>query len=382
MRSGTRNLITAVWALAILVGGYAAVLRLTSGHELAGNGSYVVWGLGVAQYTYFVGISAGAFLIASLGYGFGVKRLETVARPALVTAFAGLVAGLVSVWTDLGWMGRAFSVFFRPNFGSVMTWLIWFYTLYAAVLVAALIFAAKGDPRVRGAVTLGVPLALAISGGSGALFATLNSRPLWNTALYPILFMAGALLSAAGLLLVLLALQERRSQAAADASHLMSRVLLVLLGVYALMEWTEYSVALWYGGGDQAAVRQVLFGSYWWVFWLVHVVLGLVVPVTLLTLRPGNRGAQGWAGFLSVATYLAVRLNLVIPGLITPQLPGLESSYTDPRLVFSYTPTFFEWGLFLFAAALGVGLIWAGLRYVPHLPDVPRSLAHKEGKAA
>ena len=379
MRSGIRNLLVLLWTAALLAGGYAVVLRLTSGHRLAGYGSYVVWGLGVAQYIYFMGISAGAFLLSSLYYVFGVKKLEAMARPALLAAFAGLVAGLVSIWTDLGWMSRAFSVLYRPNFHSMMAWMIWLYAAYGLLLLFVGYSVLKGDQRrARTASIIGVPLVMALSGGVGALFATLGSRPLWHTPLYPVFFILGALVSAAGLLLAMLALWDERNSAAVEAGRGLVPIVLGLLAADVLLEWAEYSVGLWYGiGGEQEILRQILFGQYWWVFWIVHVLLGLVVPVVLLLAKPRDVAAQGAAGLLVVVTYLAVRLNLVIPGLVTPELQGLETSFTDARLVFRYSPSPFEWGIFLFAAAVAVGLIWAGARY---LPITSASVGRKEEK--
>ncbi|BAW02498.1 polysulphide reductase NrfD [Thermus thermophilus] len=54
-------------------------LRLATGHHLAAYGSYVPWGLWVAAYIYFIGLSAGAFLLSALVYVFGVRKLEPIA---------------------------------------------------------------------------------------------------------------------------------------------------------------------------------------------------------------------------------------------------------------------------------------------------------------
>ena len=79
-----------VWAIAFAAGAVGVFLRLTTGHELANYGSYVPWGLWVAAYVYFSGLSAGAFLISALVYAGGVRRLEPVARVALLTALEAI----------------------------------------------------------------------------------------------------------------------------------------------------------------------------------------------------------------------------------------------------------------------------------------------------
>lgn len=379
MRSITRTLLAVLWAVALLAGGYALVLRLMDGHRPAAYGSYVVWGLGVAQYIYFVGISAGAFMLAILVYGFGMKRLEAVGRPALLVAAVGLVAGLLSIWTDLGHMGRAFLVLLRPNFSSMMAWMIWLYMAFAILLIALSYAVYKNSPRVRALALIGLPLVIGFSGGVGALFATVTARPLWNTPLYPVFFLVGALLSASGLLIALMALQAKQTPAVTEAVATLAKLILGLLVIEVILEWAEYSVALWSGGGEHAALTEVLFGGYWWVFWVVHLLLGVAVPGALLLLARGNRTWQALGGLLVALTYMAVRLNIVIPGQITPELKGLEMAYVDPRLLFTYSPSLFEWGILLFCAAVSAGLLWLGYRYLPLTTEPARQ---KEAKIA
>ena len=52
--------------LGIVIGFIGVYERLTTGHLYANYGSIIPWGLWVALYIYFVGLSAGAFLISSL----------------------------------------------------------------------------------------------------------------------------------------------------------------------------------------------------------------------------------------------------------------------------------------------------------------------------
>ena len=78
-----------------LVGWYD---RLTSGHLNANYGSLVPWGLWVAAYIYFIGLSAGSFLISSLVYVFNMKRFERIGRLAVFTAVVTLFLALLSIW--------------------------------------------------------------------------------------------------------------------------------------------------------------------------------------------------------------------------------------------------------------------------------------------
>ncbi|HLF08705.1 MAG TPA: NrfD/PsrC family molybdoenzyme membrane anchor subunit, partial [Dehalococcoidia bacterium] len=84
-----------VWLAALAVGLVGVSQRLLSGHELANYTSSIPWGLWVAAYVYFVGLSAGSFLLSALIYVFGLKRLEPIGKLALFTALVALIAALL-----------------------------------------------------------------------------------------------------------------------------------------------------------------------------------------------------------------------------------------------------------------------------------------------
>jgi len=92
--------------LALLVGAWGIFDRLTTGHENAAYGSYVVWGLWVAMYLFFAGVAAGCFMFAALDLLFDVKLFKGTGKAALWTALVSLAAALLSIWLDLGHMER------------------------------------------------------------------------------------------------------------------------------------------------------------------------------------------------------------------------------------------------------------------------------------
>jgi molybdopterin-containing oxidoreductase family membrane subunit len=393
--------LTLAWLVLAVVGLDGLVERLLHGHHQAAYGSYVVWGLWVSAYIYFIGLSAGSFLLSSLIYVFGVQKLERIGRLSLFVAVVTLFMALLSIWFDLGRMERFYRVFTDPNFGSMMAWMVWLYTAYTLLMLAELWFAMRADlaewttqsgwrHAVGGVLALsrrpltesqqqaaqhwlrvlaaaGVPLAIAFHGGVGALFSTLSARPFWHTPLMPILFLTGALVSGGALMTFLVvAVWPRRDAEFRQMVDLLGRVVLGLLVFDVILEWAEFSVPMWYGvGHEYDLLMRVLFGEFWWVFWVVHVGLGTVIPVVLLATRPGQPWAVGLAGLLVAVTFMTVRLNIVIPGLVEPHLQGLQNAFVHPRLTFQYVPSFFEWQITLFVVACGVAAMYLGLKLLP-----------------
>lgn len=395
-----------VWLAILAVGVIGLGQRMSSGRELTNFGSYVPWGLWVSAYIYFIGLSAGAFLLSSLVYVFRIEALRQVGRLALWTAATTLLMALIIIWMDLGHPFRAWEVMIRPNFNSMMAWMVWLYSGYFILILAELWFEMRCDLAAlaeKGTAlsplyrllslgwrcpkdateleachahstkvlwvlgSIGVPLAIAFHGGVGALFATLSARPYWHSSLFPILFLTGALVSGGALLLAIVAMSSRKDDAGAQRLiGLLSKIVLGLLLLDLMLEWAETSIPLWYGVGHDVGVFQaILFGKYWYVFWIFHLGLGTIIPLVLLLTKPRARWACITAGLLIATTFLAVRLNLVIPGQITPQLEGLREAYVDPRLRFDYAPSLFEWSVVAFVIALGWALFHVGRRILP-----------------
>ena len=220
-----RRIGTAAIGAGLAIGAAGVLWRLIAGHEPAGYGSYIPWGLWVAMYVYFSGLSAGAFVVAALVYVFRLRWLAPIGRLALVAALAGLVSALLLIGLDLGHLERFWRVFVNGNPSSVMAWMIWLYTAFGVVLAAMLVTAfrpelaaaasgtgrraalarwltfgrteaseiarAEDARRLRLVGIAGLVLAVAFSGALGALMGVLSARPYVHSPLMPILFIAG-----------------------------------------------------------------------------------------------------------------------------------------------------------------------------------------------
>lgn len=358
-----------IWLALAIWGAIGVFQRMTQGHLLANYGSYIPWGLWVAAKIYFVGLAVGSSMLAWVIYAFNIRLLRPLARIALLVSAATMISGLTVISFDLGHMFRLYEVFTRPNFSSLLaiaTWLSMGYLIYVLIGLGVALQSDQSNGSGRLLGWIGIFFALAFSGANGAEFATLISNPYWHSALGPILSIGGALLSGAALVLAAGALFLPDRVNPGQILKILSRTVIGLILFVLLLEWSEFSVAMWYSRGEAyTLLSSVLFGSYWYVFWIFHVLLGSAVPLILLLWGPSQRLAAGLGGALVAVTYMAVRLNHVIPGQIAPSMRGLQEAYTDKWLKFSYFPSANEWAVFAFAVAVCIALFWLGSHFLP-----------------
>ena len=396
------------WALAI-VGMAVLVYRLTAGVGVTNLGSIVPWGLWVAFYIFFIGLSAGSFLLSSLVFVFGNKSLEPLARLAVLQALVCLLLGLAFIFVDLGHPERFLNVIVHPQWRSVLAWEIWFYNAYLAVLLVELYLLMRCDlsrwarvvPGVWGRVyrvlalgfsfpdtneeraaherttakwtklvgIIGIPVALGVHGGTGAIFAVVKARPEWYTPIFPLVFIISALASGGGLLLFARVFVQPEPERDAKALPLVADLVAGFLLFDVLLLFLEFLISIYGGIPDHIAPFQLMTrGPFAWVFWGQQILLGVAVPMLILYTRPGKSKYKleeiGVAGLFIFVGIFAVRLNIVIPALAVPVLPGLDST-TAVRLASLYVPNWVEWLSSLGLVALGARVAYLAMRRLP-----------------
>lgn len=394
-----RTLKTAFWTIGfalILIGSWAWIDRWVNGDRNTNYGSIVPWGLWVAAYIYFIGLSAGSFLISSLVYVFNIKRFEPIGRLALFSAVVTLILALLSISADLGHPFRAWHVFVYPNFRSPMAWMIWLYSIYSILLILELWFVLRHDlvvgsqepgwrgriyrilvfgsrdasPETRAAdqqvvrvlAAIGIPLVIMFNGGVGSLFAVVSSRPAWHGGLFPILFLVSALVSGGALIVLASAIFQDGLRRNRETIQSLATLILGLLLFDVLLQISETLIGFYGNEPDRVANLRLIYGGpYWWVFWIWQLGLGTLIPIALLAFPRTRRNpalAALACGLIAIG-FLALRLNIVIPGLANEEVAGLTSAFHSVRISTDYTPSPME---FMFTAGLvGIGLVLFGI---------------------
>jgi molybdopterin-containing oxidoreductase family membrane subunit len=358
----------AVWAILMIAGLYGVFLNFTQGHKLAGYGSYVPWGLWIGLYFLCVGVSGGAFLIGAAGYILGRPgfRTSNQLRASIVLSVACLLPAFIGVGLDLGRTERLFNIIFSPSFTSMMAFNAWMYNIFlgVAALCWLLTFAEK-TMWLKPLLVLGAAMSALFPSQSGVFFEAVRTNPFWHSPILSVLFLASAVaLGGAGLLL--LEAIAGCADEGADERHrvgqttTLRRVTAGGIIVYAMFEFAEFSIAFWNPGSHSPQTEFLLFGGYWWVFWGLHVCLGVLIPLLFLLSR--TRALWTAASLLALVGFAAARMSVLVPGQIVGQIPGLEASFQDPKLVYAYHPSTMEYLVGCFMIAVAMTLAYIGVK--------------------
>lgn len=347
-----------------LVGAVSTGIWLIQGFAATNLTSAVPWGAWIAFYLFFLGLSAGSFLLSTLVYVFGMHQFERIGRSALLSAIICMGAGLAFVAVDLGRLERAGNVLLYFHWTSPLSWEVRFYTMYITLLVAELVLAirlhkelSRRPQRARAWMKalgiVGIPLAIfGVHGGTGTIFAVVKARGMWFGGLFPVIFVVSAMVSGTALLIVIYYLQRRGSGQRVDAGLMrgLATVLTALLLVDLSLTFYEYIVPLLaFQPQDGDVIRTITVGPMWWSFWIIQLGLGMVLPAAMLLASRvrAKPAAVAAAATLVLLGVVGVRFNIVIPAFIPPIMEGLPDN--------TYVPNALEWALsagFAAAAAL------------------------------
>ncbi len=381
-----------VLLLLVILGSGAIAQRFMEGMSVTNLTSYSSWGLWVVLYIFFIGLSAGSFLLSTMIYVFKMDSLEKVGRIALSSAFFSLVAGLLFIFIDLGHPERFWHTLVYRNMSSVLEWEIHFYLAYIVLVLGELWLVMRNDlsaliakysgmkqrivkilslgyrtsdneeVRIKQSETgkrwvkilgiIGIPLALGVHGGTGSIFAVVIAKPHWNSGIIPIIFIVSALVSGTALVTFIYAFFSKNDSEKSRVLNSLSSLLIMFIVFDLLLVLSEFLIGLYSGiPGEVHSLQQVIGGTYGYIFWIGQIGLGALVPISLIVLsnKRNSTVLKGLAGLSTVFGIIAVRINLVLPAYMEVQIPGLDTAYIDPRLVYEYFPSSIE-----FISSIGI----------------------------
>jgi protein NrfD len=362
---GIDKLLWAIGIVALLIGAIGLYQRFAHGLRMTDLGSFVPWGLWVAAYEYLVWLEVGSLMVfTTLVYIFKWnKSLPRMAPMLYLTAIAILSMALILIGLDLGHPFRFWHVLVYPQWGSLMTWMIWLHQIYLVVLLGKLAIELRPSSKLGKKISTwlsyaSLPLGIGLVVVAGSVFGVVMGRPTWQSSALPIMFLISSLVAGTGFLVFqyIWFFKEKGTKEYLETSQRLGKLLLGLLITGLIASSLGGLVILYPGVPAQAtALELTLFGPFWWVYWVLHIGVGVIIPIILLLTQTQTARRIGVAAGLLIVTFIAVPLNIVIP----PQLAvetverGLIIAYQGPGLVPDYFPSLSEWLLTLFAMAFG-----------------------------
>lgn len=342
----------------VMMGAFGFIERLTDGLRPTALSSYVPWGIWAAVYEFLVWLEVGSLLVFGvLYYNFGWKKLKPIAPTVYLAGLVIMVMALVTIAMDLGQMFRFWRVYLSPQFSSPLAWMVWLHTLYMIILLAKLWQSMGEDrPLSKALHWVSLPLGVVLVALAGAVFGIVAARPLWSMTNLPLHFLMASLLAGAALVALQVRLFARQlPDGVAEELLLSLRPVILGLMVAAVLAAVLTGVVLLasHSPANLESLYLVLFGPYWWSYWILHIGLGVVVPAILLV-SAGRSSQMVWlAALLIVAGFSALPPNLVIPGLASGTIKGLSEAYYDSRLHLAYFPSTNEWLVLMFVVGMG-----------------------------
>jgi len=263
----------------------------------------------IVAYFFLGGLSAGCYLL-SVTATYWNAELKPLAKTSAVMAPIALAIGMALLNMDLGRPERFWRLLTHFNPTSAISWGMMFLSIFFALSTVYAYMLLKGkDVKARMAAYAGLPFCFLVATYTGILLAQAPDRVLWHTALLPVLFLTGGIISGFAMTMLVSALKGQ-GEVSAKLSKTLACLLLVELGMVLI----EMAVLLNGSVEAVAVVQELLKGSYSGLFWGVEIALGAVIPALILLRSKTSAPAQVLASVLILVGIFTMRYIVVIGG--------------------------------------------------------------------
>jgi len=107
-------------ALFVASSGFVYYEQLVEGLQVTHMTNEVCWGLGIANFVYFVGVAAAAVILVFPAYVYHNKELKEVVLVGELLAFVAIAMCLLFIYTDIGRPDRFLHLLPIPGAGGIL----------------------------------------------------------------------------------------------------------------------------------------------------------------------------------------------------------------------------------------------------------------------
>lgn len=361
----------ALTALA-LVGANAWAHQIAEGMQTTGLTDHVSWGLYIANFTFGVGLAAGAVMMVIPAYLYDDHEMHDVVLLGEVLAIAAIIVCTLFILVDMGRPDRLWHIV--PGLGkmnwprSMLTWDVIVLNGYLALnlhiagyLLYTRFLGKKPDKRwYQPFVFLSIGWAISIHTVTAFLYCGLGGRPFWNSALLAPRFIASAFISGPAFVILMLQAVARFTSFPIGEGpfRTLTSVLRITVLLNLFMFVSEVFTSLYTGGLHGSAMQYLLFGHHGkhalvpWIWTAVVLNIGSAILLHL----PVSRRGKVWLDVACVMAFFGVwiekGMGLIIPGFVPSTLHELVE----------YVPTVAEWKVSVGIWAVGAMVLTVALK--------------------
>jgi molybdopterin-containing oxidoreductase family membrane subunit len=358
-----------------LVGANAWAHQVTEGMIVTGMNDHVSWGLYIANFTYMVGLAAGAVMMVIPAYLYDDEEMHDAVIIGELLAVAAIVMCLGFVVADLGRPDRflhLFPVVGRFNWPiSMLTWDVIVLNGYLLInlhicgyMIYTRFLGEKPDKRwYVPFVFLSIVWAISIHTVTAFLYSGLGGRPFWNSAILAPRFIASAFVTGPAFIILTLQVVKRMTNFEIGESviHTLLSILRVTVVLNLFLLGVEVFTEFYTGGSHTAAAEYLFFGLHGHdalVPWIWSA-LALNVTAAIVLLTPMVKEKLWLLDIACVAVLIGVwiekGMGLIIPAFVPSTMHEIVE-YSPSLVEWQVTAGIWALGLMVYTVALKIAI--------------------------
>ena len=358
-----------------LVGVNAYAHQIVEGMITTNMTDHVSWGLYIANFTYMVGLAAGAVMMVIPAYLYDDDEMHDVVIIGELLAVAAIVMCLGFVVVDLGRPDRFWHmlpVVGRFNWPvSMLTWdviVLNGYLLLNLHICGYLLYkkfvGEKPDKRwYIPFVFMSIIWAISIHTVTAFLYQGLGGRPFWNSAILAPRFIVSAFVTGPAFIILTLQIVRRFTnfEIGNGPIRTLTSILRVTILINLFLLGAELFTEFYTGGSHTASAKYLFFGLHGHtglVPWM-WTSLGLNVLAAFFLLHPASRTRWWVLDVACVATLVGIwiekGMGLIVPGFIPSTLHEIVE-YSPSLVEWKVTAGIWALGLMVYTVALKIAI--------------------------
>lgn len=370
--------LVAILGLIAAIGLGSAYYMEHQGHWVTGMNNQIVWGMPHVFAIFLIVAASGALNVASIGSVFKNQLYKPLARLSAILSLVLLAGGLMVLVLDLGRPDRLIVAMTYYNFKSIFAWNIYLYTGFFGI-VAVYIWTMMDNTvnkHSRKAGIFAFIWRLALTTGTGSIFGFLVARQHFDAAIMAPMFVIMSF--SFGLAFYLIVLLYTYRWTGRPLGDIVVNRLKNLLGVFvaAVLYFVvvKHLTSL-YATEHHGVEKFILMegGIYTFLFWVVHIGLGSLLPLAILFSKLSkSRAMIILASFLVIIGGMAQIYVILIGGQAYPlgMFPGMEVSSTFfDGVIGEYSPTLPEVLLGFGGVAVALLAVTFAIKVLRFLPE-------------